>query len=388
MNKNKLHFKIIVAIAQKNLQILLRDKRTVGLLIGMPILLMVLFGYGFGQPIQHIPVMVLNYDQGQSGIPILGINDTQFSDIAIDFLENDERMDVSLENTSTVSVDSLISEIYGAKKYYALIVFPENFSENLINSTSNMFIDLYIDGSETIVTSSIFSICAEMIGEIAKNQYSNAGKLQLNFTFVAGNEDLRPIDTMAPGILSFALLLFMILTVTGGFTKERLSGTIHRVLISPASKSDLIMGYLLGNSLIALIQSALLLGICVLIFNLSIVGNLVLLFAILFLYAISSVCLGILASAFAENELQAFQFIPLILTPSMFFSGFLFPLISFPKFFQYLSYIIPMTYSIRISKAIMVNGFGILKFWDDLAILSGITIIQLILAIIFFRVKK
>ena len=112
------------------------------------------------------------------------------------------------------------------------------------------------------------------------------------------------------------------------------------------------------------------------------------LYLILLIYALSCVGIGILASAFAENELQAFQFIPLILIPSMFFSGFLFPLNSFPKIFQWLSYIIPMTYSIRIGRAIMINGFGFEMFQQDFYLLCGLTALYLFLAVVLFKTKK
>ncbi len=150
----------------------------------------------------------------------------------------------------------------------------------------------------------------------------------------------------------------------------------------------MMIGYLLGNSLIALVQSALLLAISVLFFQIHIVGNILLLFFILFIYAMSCVGLGIFASTFAKNELQAFQFIPLLLIPSMFFSGFILPINSFPEVFQYVSYFIPMTYSIRISRAIMINGFGLDIFFMDFLIMILLTLIFLVLAVVFFKMKK
>ncbi|MFX1312114.1 MAG: ABC transporter permease, partial [Promethearchaeota archaeon] len=172
------------------------------------------------------------------------------------------------------------------------------------------------------------------------------------------------------------------------FTREKLTGTLYRVKATSTSKTEIMLGYLLGNSLIALVQSALLLAISVLFFQIHIMGNILLLFFILFIYSMSCVGLGIFASAFAQSELQAFQFIPLLLIPSMFFSGFIFPINSFPLVFQYISYFIPMTYSIRISRAIMINGFGLDMFFMDFLIMLFLTFIFLILAVIFFKMKK
>jgi ABC-2 type transport system permease protein len=246
-----------------------------------------------------------------------------------------------------------------------------------------------LDGSDLQTIASVQNAISEMIGVIL-NGLSPGGlpHLALDIVYVAGDPDLRPIDTMAPGILSFAMFLFMILTVTGGFTKERLTGTLYRVVATSTTKSDMVLGYLLGNTLIALVQSVLLLVIGVFIFNLNVVGNLALLFFILFIYSMSCVGIGLFASVFAHTELQAFQFVPLLLIPSMFFSGFLFPLSSFPLIFQYISYIIPMTYSIRMSRAIMVNGLGLETIMPDFLLLLGLTAIYVILAVTMFKIKK
>lgn len=90
-----MHTGNIFAIAKKNLLILSHDKRTVGLLIFMPVLMMMLFGYAFGQPVGNVPIKVVNLDEEGAGIPPLGYNGTHFSDTAIDFLEGDDRVDVS-----------------------------------------------------------------------------------------------------------------------------------------------------------------------------------------------------------------------------------------------------------------------------------------------------
>jgi len=380
--------KRIVAITRKNLQALLHDKRSLGLLIMMPIILMFLFGYAFGQPVRNVPIKIVNFDEGGEGIPYMGINDTQFSELFIEFLEEDERVDVELLNSSTFNVSREISQIYGGNDYYALIVIPINFTEDMLNFSNHIQIASYIDGSDPQTISSVIGAISEAIGSVINEISGGESHIELNLVYIAGDPDLRPIDSLGPGILSLALLLFMILTVTGGFTRERLTETLYRVKVTSTSKSEMMIGYLLGNSLIALVQSALLLAISILFFQIHIMGNIFLLFFILFIYAMSCVGLGIFASTFARNELQAFQFIPLLLIPSMFFSGFLFPINSFPVVFQYVSYFIPMTYSIRISRAIMINGFGLDMFLMDFLTMIILTLIFLVLAIVVFKMKK
>ncbi|MFX1426234.1 MAG: ABC transporter permease [Promethearchaeota archaeon] len=369
----------IMAITRKNLQALLHDKRTLGLLIMMPILMMLLFGYAFGRPVRHVPIKIVNFDE---------VGDTQFSELFISILEEDNRVDVKVLDLGTFNLSEEIPRIYGGNDYYALIVIPINFTEDMLNFSNYIPLSTYIDGSDPQTISSVIGAISEAIGRVINEITGEESHIDLNLIYIAGDPDLRPIDSLGPGILSFALFLFMILTVTGGFTKERVTETLYRVKATSTSKSEMMIGYLLGNSLIALVQSALLLIISVLFFQIQIVGNILLLFLILFIYAMSCVGLGIFASTFAKNELQAFQFIPLLLIPSMFFSGFIFPINSFPAVFQYVSYVIPMTYSIRISRAIMINGFGIDMFFMDFLIMILLTLVFLLLAIVVFKMKK
>jgi ABC-2 type transport system permease protein len=386
----------ILAISKKNIQALFHDRRTLGLLIFMPILIMLLFGYLFGQNVKNVPIKIVNLDQGGPGVdwqpfphgPITHINDTQYSDVGINFLNQDDRVTVTMLNSTDFNETTEKSKIWGGNDYYALIIFPVNFSEDMANFSKEINIIIDLDGSDPQITPSIFGAIADMINNVTNSMSNGTAHFNLIKDYVAGNADLKPIDYMAPGILSFTILLFMILNVTGGFTKERTTGTIFRIRTTPTTKADILLGYLIGNSLVAMVQCALLLVIGTLIFNITITGSLLLLFAILFVYALSCVAVGILASAIAETELQAFQMIPLTVVPSMFISGFIIPINSFPVIFQWISKIIPMTFSIKISRAIMLNGFGLDMFLPDFLYLIALTVIFMVIALLVFRTKK
>ncbi len=378
----------IGSIGLKNLQSLSKDKRSVALLLGMPIIVMVVFGFGFGQEIQNVPINIVNLDQGGTGIPMLNITDTQFSDKAIDYLKNDARVSITFLNAETFNLESEVAKVSGVKNLYALIIFPANFSEDMPFSNRTIKISVYYDGTDALVIASVRSAINQMMTQFLKEISGSEAHLSIEFDAIAGSGDLRPFDSMAPGVLSLAILLFMILTVTGGFTKEKLTGSTERVLISGTTRTEIILGYLIGNSLIALIQCSILLAIARFVFNVVINGSLRLLFLALFIYAISCVGIGILASSAARTELQAFQFIPLLFVPFMILSGFIYPIAALPKVLQYISAIIPMTYCIRIGRAIMINGFGLEEIMNDLLILLLITVVMLIISILSFKAKK
>ena len=370
-------FQKIKAITKKNFQELLNDKRSLGMLIGLPVVLMLLFGFGLGEPIKDVPIKVANLDSG---------------DLSKDFitiLDENDKLHVSEIYGSGFDLEEEKSKIFGPDDYFALLVIPENFSIDIVNPNKSIPIDVYIYGSDVASAGSVRGGVAESIGNLI-NQMSGSEDqhLNVNIIYITGSEDLRPLDTMAQGVISYAILIFMILTVTGGLTKERISGTSVRTLTTPATKTDIILGYLLGNSLIAMVQVSILILISKLVFDVVIIGSLLNLFIVLFVYAISGVGLGILLSAYAKNQLQAFQFIPIVLIPMMLFSGFMFPIRSMPVAMQYVSKILPMTYSIRISRIIALDGYGWDHFYMDFIYLLILTVIFVVISILGYKKKR
>ncbi len=382
------NFRAVYAITVKNLQSLLKDRRSVGLLVGMPIVLMLFFGYGFGQEVQNVPIQVVNLDEGGEGIPHLNITAAYFSEQILDSLEKDSRVQLNHLDAADFDYEEAIKGISGAKEVYALLIIPPDFTENLPFQTEPITIQLIVDGAEAQPIAAVQSALQEAVNSLLELQPNYDPPLSIEIDYIEGSEDLRPFDSMAPGVLSLAILLFAILTVTGGLTREKLTGTIERVFASEGTRVEILAGYMIGNSLICLVQCALLIIVATLIFDIVIIGSLLLLFAMLFVYSLACVGLGILLSSFANTELQAFQFIPMILIPFIFFSGFLFPIQSFPLPFQIFARIIPMTYSIRISRMIMINGASIGEFLPDFLILLAMLIIYMILAILSFRTRK
>jgi ABC-2 type transport system permease protein len=193
---------------------------------------------------------------------------------------------------------------------------------------------------------------------------------------------------MAPGILSFTVMVFMLLLSIVFNVRERLSGMAERMSATPTRKMEVVLGNLLGYSLIAILQTSLLLLIVKLLFNVAIVGEVLYVFLMLFIFAINTLALGLFLSAFAKNEQQAFQFIPLMIIPSVLLSGFVFPIDGFPDFLKVVSYILPMTYVIIILRKDMLAGLGLQSVWLEFLVLAGMTILFLLLAAVVYNRQK
>ncbi len=361
---------------KKNLTALRRDRRTIGLIIFLPIMMMLVFGYAFGTDIQNVNTVICNLDAAAAP--------AQASYQGYDLLAHDNRVVIS-ENVTTVEegLDKVHSPglLPGA---WALIVFPVNFTERLMGPQPAP-VELYVDGSNPQIVAAVVGAVTTMLMGLGG---SNISASLYNLTYKYGNADYRPVDNMAPGVLGFTAMIFMLLLSIVFNVREGLSGMTERIAATPTRKIEVVLGNLLGYSLIAVVQTSLLLIIVKLIFNITIVGNILYVFAMLFIFTINTLALGLFLSAFAKNEQQAFQFIPMMIIPSVLLSGFVFPIDGFPSWLKPVSYILPMTYIIIILRKDMLAGLGLQSVWLEFLVLVGMTILFIILAVIVYNRQK
>jgi ABC-2 type transport system permease protein len=363
----------VLAVMKKNLTALKRDRRTIGLIIFLPIMMMLVFGYAFGTDIRNVKVVICNLD-ANAGSAVL-------SNKGYSFLAGDDRLELT-DNVTTVAAG--LDEVHFPgllPGVWALIVFPVNFTEKWPHPAP---VEMYVDGSNPQIVAAVVGAVTTMLVDLS----GNASVVLYNVTYKYGNKDYRPVDSMSPGILGFTVMIFMLLLSIVFNVRERLSGMTERMTATPTRKIEVVLGNLLGYSLIAVLQTSLLLLIVKLIFNIAIVGEVLYVFLMLFIFAINTLSLGLFLSAFAKNEQQAFQFIPLMIIPSVLLSGFVFPIDGFPDFLKVVSYLLPMTYIIIILRKDMLAGLGLQSVWLEFLVLAGMTILFLLLAAIVYNRQK
>jgi ABC-2 type transport system permease protein len=164
------------------------------------------------------------------------------------------------------------------------------------------------------------------------------------------------------------------------FLRERSFGTLERLLISPITRAEIIIGYMLGFLVFAGIQSLIILLLAIFVLNVKIAGGVLAVVVVQFLLTLVAVNLGIFCSSFAKNELQAIQFIPLLLLPQIFLDGMFWPISTLPDYLQALSYIMPLTYANDALQGIMVRGVGLGDVWFDLLALAAFAVAMVALS--------
>jgi ABC-2 type transport system permease protein len=193
------------------------------------------------------------------------------------------------------------------------------------------------------------------------------------------------LDITLPAILATLILFFGFLLSGIAFLRERSQGTRERLMASPVSRVDIVVGYLLGFLLFAMIQTLILFFYAVYVLKVNFNGELWQIIVFQILIGILAVCLGIFISAFAKNEFQMVQFIPLLIVPQVFVCGLLFPVEQMPDYLQWLAKFLPLTYAVDGVRALMLNGKGLADIGKEIGVLAAYAVALMILAGISLR---
>jgi len=193
------------------------------------------------------------------------------------------------------------------------------------------------------------------------------------------------LDYIAPALLATLALFFSFLLTGISFLRERSQGTMERLMASPVSRLDIVVGYLFGFFIFALTQTLIILLFTIYVLDVHYYGDLWQIFVFQVVIITGAVNLGIFISTFARSEFQMVQFIPLIIIPQVFLCGVIWPVEQMPDYLQWLSKIMPLTYAVDGLRDIMLAGKNLLDVWVELVVLIGFAIITSILAALTLR---
>ncbi|HET8568061.1 MAG TPA: ABC transporter permease [Candidatus Limnocylindria bacterium] len=217
-------------------------------------------------------------------------------------------------------------------------------------------IRIVVEGSDPIRTSGAISALERALLQDTSRPSAVGGVV---VEHVYGRPDLSLLDFLAPVLIAFFGFFFMFLLATVSFLRERQSGTLERLLASPLRRGELVLGYLLGFGVFALIQSAVILGYTIFVIQVRYRGSLATIFLVEAVLVLGAVALGLAISSFARNELQAVQFIPIVILPQAFLSGLLVPVEDMHEVLRAIASVLPLTYANEALRAVMIKGYAL-----------------------------
>jgi ABC-2 type transport system permease protein len=264
----------------------------------------------------------------------------------------------TLANVNKVNNEKIALKNLKDKSIDAYIIFNENK------------LTVTLEGADPSITSVVMNTL--------NNLSSNNASPKPEIIFLHGSMDIGAFDSMAPILMGFFIFFFVFLIAGVAFLRERISGTLDRILATPLKRWEIVIGYFLGFGLFVSIQTIILQVFSVYGLNVPMVGSFWAVLVINLVLAAGSLALGTLLSAFARNEFQLFQFIPIVIVPQIMFSG-IFDLRNAPSWARILSKIFPMTYGAEALKDVMLRGQTLIDVKYDLLILIGYALLFLIL---------
>lgn len=337
-----------------------RDPVILGIMLLLPIVQLLLFGFAIHTDIKHQRTAV--FDQSL----------TQESRELISSFSASEYFDITYSAQSFSQVDELVN----SGKAKVGIIIPPDLTANLKHQRPSP-IQVIVDASDSTSASSAIS-AAESIGQLKSKeiflQHHVVPKDSLNLYDMRirawYNRDFVTAYYMLPGILGIILTMTMVMITSMAIVRERERGTLEQLLVTPLKPWELLLGKIIPYILVGYVQTTVAILIGLSVFSLPMRGSFFLLYALTTFFIIASLTLGLVISNISRTQMQAMQMSFFIFMPSVLLSGFIFPREAMPKFFYIVSSLLPMTYYMEIIRGIILRGNGLVPLlWQVFALI-------------------
>lgn len=358
---------------QKEFYHLLRDKRTLFILFGMPVTQILIFGFALTNEVKNSRIAILDNSKDEATAAI------------IHQLEASRYFDI-VENLS--SYGDLVPAFQEGKIRLA-VVFPEQFQNSLLH-TNAAPIQLIADATDPNVANTLANYAQAIIADY---QNSIRGRQEFPYTIetemrMLYNPQLKGSYNFVPGVMAMVLMLVGAMMTSISIVREKELGTMEVILVSPIVPIRVILAKMIPYLLLSMVNIASILLLSVYVLDVPIKGSLVLLVAECFLFTLTALALGLLISSISDSQ-QVAMLVSLmgLFLPTVMFSGFMFPVENMPVALQVISNLVPAKWFYYIVKDVMIKGTGLETVWMETLILAGMLAVLLAVSIKKFKVR-
>lgn len=361
------------AIIYKETRHILRDPRTLFLMLVIPSLELTIFGFAVDLDVRHIPTVVCNLDLRRESLALLD-----------DFV-NTGYFDI----VETVGSDSEMIHAIVRGDAKVGIKIPPDYSERILTG-SKTEIQVLLDGSDSTVAMQALNVSSAigLRASIAVIASTLQGRRELPVEMrqrVLFNPDLKTANFMVPGLVGVILQVVIMLLTSFAVVREKEQGTLEQLMVTPVSRLGLMLGKLIPFGVIGIAEVVSVLTLMRFLFDVPIAGSLLLLAGFTTIFLFTTLGMGLLVSTFASNQIQALQISFLVLLPTFLLSGFMFPQETMPAIIYWIGQIVPATYFLRILRGIILRDAGFLDLWQNGAVLAVMGLCVITFATLRFR---
>ena len=257
----------------------------------------------------------------------------------------------------------------------AIITLPADFTRQTMQQ-GEIVLPVEFEGSKPQIAEMLDTLlqraATQAVATVSlANTSADAPLVSVNATYRYGGPEFDQLDHLAPAFIGMFAFLFVFILTSVAFLRERVAGTLERLQATPISSNEIIVGYMGGYALFALLQALIVLAYTVWGLDIHYNGSLLVVFVVELLLALMAVNLGIFFSTFARNEFQVVQFIPLVVVTQIFLSGALWPIEQMPGWLQPIAWAMPLTHANYALRDVMIKGFNLIDVIGYVLVLVG-----------------
>jgi len=359
------------AVATKEVRQLSRDRVTFGMIVGVPLMQIILFGYAINYDVRNLATVV---------------QDDANSSMSREFIAQLKATQVVHVRYTTHSSEELERLMREGRASMAVVI-PRDF-ERRLQADTRPVVQILVDGSQPQLAVVAGGIAAVPIltrhgeGPYSGGQRMTPRRIEIRTLY---NPEKRTAVQIVPALIGVILTMTMVLFTSGAIVRERERGNLELLIATPLSSLELMVGKLLPYVFIGLIQTSIILIVGAWLFSVPVVGRLIDLYAAALVFIAATLGLGLFVSTLAQTQFQAFQLAFLTLLPSILLSGFMFPFEGMPEAAQWIAEALPLTHFNVIIRGVMLRGADLPEAWLQLLKLTGFLTIMLIVAVVRFK---
>lgn len=363
------------AMMLKEFNLMRRDRVTFAILVAIPLMQLILFGYAINTNPKHLPTAILSSDN------------SEFTRTFIQGLANTEYFTV----THRVKNETEAKNLLATGKVQFVVNIPSDFSRLLVRGERPQ-IDVEADATDPAATGyaiSAIQILSVMILDplfVGNLSFLHSVSPAINLiTHAKYNPEAITSYNIVPGLLGVVLTMTMVMVTCLALTKEREIGTMENLLATPVKPIEVMIGKILPYIIVGYIQATLILTAAFMLFNIPMFGSLWLLLLTTFPFIAANLSIGIAFSSIAKNQLQAVQMTFFFFLPSLLLSGFMFPFRGMPQWAQWIGSVLPLTHFLRVVRGLMLKGNGFAQIWPDIWPILIFMIVAIIIGAKLYR---
>ncbi|HGM7301062.1 ABC transporter permease [Stenotrophomonas maltophilia] len=359
------------AIMLKELRQLRRDRITLAMIVGIPVMQLLLFGYAINLNLRHLDAGVA--DQANSAASRALVQDMVATGVIT-------------PRSEAYTPDQLMQALRRGEISVGIVV-PADFERRRFDGREA--VQVLVDGSDTVVQSA-----AIQLAQVPLETRPTSNTRPLREGSIAGgpisvtsfyNPQRRSAVNIVPGLIGVILTMTLVMFTAVAVVRERERGNMELLIATPVSRSELMVGKVLPYAAIGLLQTTLVLVLGTWLFQVPICGSLLDIYLAAVLLVLANLALGLLISTRARSQFQAMQMTLFLFLPSILLSGFMFPFAGMPRPVQWLAEVLPLTHFLRLVRGIMLRGASLWELWHDALALLGFIAVMMTLAILRFR---